>query len=75
MERWSFNVDACLDIFMTVAADPDGVWKIREAKGKLGDYIVKRALMPQIVALFNCPIRINACNNYKLKPLTVEIVS
>ena len=30
--------------------------------------------MPQIVAISNCPILFNACNNYKLKPLTVEIM-
>ena len=32
------------------------------------------ALMPQIVAISNCPILFNACNNYKLKPLTLEIL-
>jgi uncharacterized protein YcgI (DUF1989 family) len=32
------------------------------------------ALMPQIVAISNCPILFNACNNFQLKPLTVEIV-
>lgn len=75
MDRWSFNVDACFNIFMTVAYDPDGVWEIREPKGKPGDYMVMRALMPQIVAISNCPILLNACNNYKLKPLTVEITA
>jgi uncharacterized protein YcgI (DUF1989 family) len=73
MDRGSFNVDACFNVFMTVAYDADGRWEIREAKGKPGDYILMRALMPQIVAISNCPVLFNACNNYKLKPLTLEI--
>lgn len=74
MDRWDFNVDACFNIFMTVAYDADGKWEIRAPKGKPGDYMILRALMPQIVAISNCPILFNACNNYRLKPLTVEIL-
>jgi uncharacterized protein YcgI (DUF1989 family) len=74
MDRGNFNVDACFNVFMTVAYDPDGKWEIREAKGKVGDYMIMKALMPQIVAISNCPILFNACNNYKLKPLTLEIL-
>jgi uncharacterized protein len=74
MDRWNFNVDACFNIFMTVAYDANGVWEIRPPKGKPGDYMVMRALMPQIVAISNCPILFNACNNFKLKPLTLEIM-
>ena len=74
MNRWNFNVDACFNIFMTVAYDANGVWEIRPPKGKPGDYMVMRALMPQIVAISNCPIVFNACNNFKLKPLTLEIL-
>jgi hypothetical protein len=70
MDRWSFNIDACFNIFMTVAYDENGRWEIREAKGKPGDYMVMKALMPQIVAISNCPIRFNTCNNFRLKPLT-----
>ena len=75
MDRLSFNVDACFNIFMTVAYDPDGVWEIRPPKGKPGDYMVLRAAMPQIVAISNCPILFNACNNFRLKPLTLEILT
>ena len=71
MDRSSFNVDACFNVFMTVAYDADGAWEIRKPKGKAGDYILMRALMPQIVAISNCPVLFNACNNYKLKPLTL----
>ena len=74
MDRWNFNVDACFNIFMTVGYDADGKWEIRLPKGKPGDYMVMKALMPQIVAISNCPILFNACNNYKLKPLTLEIM-
>jgi hypothetical protein len=74
MDRWNFNVDACFNIFMTVAYDSNGVWEIRPPKGKPGDYMVMRALMPQIVAISNCPILFNACNNFRLKPLTLEIL-
>ncbi len=74
MDRWNFNVDACFNIFMTVAYDANGVWEIRPPKGKPGDYMVMRALMPQIVAISNCPILFNACNNFRLKPLTLEIL-
>jgi uncharacterized protein YcgI (DUF1989 family) len=74
MDRWSFNTDACFNIFMTVAYDADGKWEIRPPKGKPGDYMVMRALMPQIVAISNCPVLFNACNNFRLKPLTVEIL-
>ena len=56
------------------AYDADGKWEIRLPKGKPGDYMVMTALMPQIVAISNCPILFNACNNYKLKPLTLEIL-
>ena len=73
MDRWNFNVDACFNVFMTVAYDADGKWEIRLPKGKPGDYMTMTALMPQIVAISNCPILFNACNNYKLKPLTLEI--
>jgi uncharacterized protein len=74
MDRWNFNVDACFNVFMTVAYDSNGVWEIRPPKGKPGDYMVMRALMPQIVAISNCPILFNACNNFRLKPLTLEIL-
>ena len=59
---------------VTVAYDADGKWEIRLPKGKPGDYMTMTALMPQIVAISNCPILFNACNNYKLKPLTLEIL-
>src|SRR5580700_7503318 len=75
MDRSSFNVDACFNIFMTVAYDADGVWEIRPPKGKPGDYMTLAALMPQIVAISNCPILFNACNNFRLKPLTLEILA
>jgi uncharacterized protein len=75
MDRWSFNIDACFNVFMTVAYDANGVWEIRPPKGKPGDYITMRALMPQIVAISNCPILFNSCNNFRLKPLTLEILA
>jgi len=75
MDRLSFNVDACFNIFMTVAYDDNGVWEIRPPKGKPGDYMTLVALMPQIVAISNCPILFNACNNFRLKPLTLEILA
>jgi uncharacterized protein YcgI (DUF1989 family) len=75
MDRWSFNTDACFNIFMTVAYDADGRWDIRVPKGKPGDFILMRALMPQIVAISNCPVLFNPCNNFRLKPLTLEILS
>ena len=75
MDRWNFNVDACFNVFMTVGYDADGVWAIREPKGKPGDYMTLRALMPQIVAISNCPILFNPCNNYRLKPLTLELLA
>jgi uncharacterized protein YcgI (DUF1989 family) len=74
LTRDNFNIDACFNVFMTVAYDPDGTWEIRPPKGKPGDYMTLRALMPQIVTISNCPILFNACNNYKLKPLIVEIL-
>ena len=74
MDRRSFNVDACFNVFMTVAYDQDGKWEIRPPKGKPGDHIVMRALMPQIVAISNCPVLFNACNNFRLKPLSLEIL-
>jgi hypothetical protein len=74
LDRWSFNIDACFNIFMTVAYDANGAWEIRPPKGKPGDYIILQALMPQVVAISNCPILFNACNNFRLKPLIVEIL-
>jgi uncharacterized protein len=75
LDRWSFNIDACFNVFMTVAYDQNGVWEIRPPKGKPGDYMIMRALLPQIVAISNCPILFNACNNFRLKPLTLEIMA
>ncbi len=72
LDRWSFNPDTCLNIFMTVAYEPDHRWEIREPKGKAGDYMVLRALMPQIVAISNCPQVLNPCNAWRIKPLKVE---
>src|ERR1700738_3190093 len=74
MDRFSFNVDACFNVFMTVAYDADGRLGIRAPQGKPGDYMVMRALMPQIVAMSNCPVLFNACNNFRLKPLILEIL-
>jgi uncharacterized protein YcgI (DUF1989 family) len=74
MDRWSFNVDACFNVFMTVAYEANGTWEIRPPKGKPGDYMTMLALMPQIVAISNCPVLFNACNNFRLKPLTLEIL-
>jgi uncharacterized protein len=74
MDRWSFNVDTCFNVFMTVAYDADGKWEIRPPKGKPGDHMTLVALMPQIVAISNCPILFNSCNNFRLKPLTLEIL-
>ena len=74
MDRRSFNVDACFNDFMTVTSDQDGKWEIRPPKGKPGDHIVMRALVPQIVAISNCPVLFNACNNFRLKPLSLEIL-
>jgi uncharacterized protein len=34
-----------------------------------------RALMPQIAAISNCPILFNARNNFRLKPLTLEVLN
>jgi len=75
IDRGSFNVDACFNVFMTVAYDQDGKWEIRPPKGKPGDHIIMRALMPQIVAISNCPVLFNACNNFRLKPLSLEILN
>jgi uncharacterized protein len=74
MDRWNFNIDACFNVFMTVAYDETGTWEIRPPKGKIGDYMIMRALMSQIVAISNCPILFNPCNNFRLKPLTLEIL-
>ena len=52
----SFNVDACLNVFMTVAYDATVCGRFRAPKGRPGDYMVMRALMPQIVAISNCPV-------------------
>jgi uncharacterized protein len=49
-----FNVDACFNVFMTVAYDANGVWEIRLQKGMLGDSMTMPALMPQIMAISNC---------------------
>jgi len=75
MDRSSFNIDACFNVFMTVAYDANGVWEIRPPKGKPGDYMTLRALTAQIVAISNCPMLLNACNNFRLKPLVLEILS
>jgi hypothetical protein len=37
-----------------------------------GRFITMLVLMPQIAAISNCPILFNSCNNFRLKPLTLE---
>lgn len=74
MDRWNFNIDACFNVFMTVAYDDNGAWEIRAPRGKPGDHMTLRALMAQIVAISNCPVLFNPCNNFRLKPLTLEIL-
>ena len=59
---------------MTVAYDADGGVEIR-APGQPGDYMMIRALMPQIVAISNCPVLFDACDDYRLEPLTLEILT
>ena len=70
----SFNIDACFNVFMTVAYDANGVWEIRPPKGKPGDYVVDARVAAAGWRISNCPILFNACNNSRLKPLTLEIL-
>src|SRR5262249_20171774 len=70
----SFHGRAGLNIFITLAYHSDRKCEARPPNGKPGDYMVMRALMPQIVAMSNCPVLFNACNNFRLKPLTLEIL-
>lgn len=74
MDRRNFNIDACFNVFMTVAYEQSGAWEIGPPKGRPDDYMIMRALMPQIVAISNCPILFNSCNNFRLKPLMIEIL-
>ena len=67
------DFDACFNVFMTVAYEPDGGWAIREPKSRAGDHIDLRALMDQIVAISNCPQLLNPVNAGRLKPLALEI--
>jgi len=75
LDRWSFSTDTCFNVFMTVAYEPDSRWEIRDPKGKAGDHMLLRALMPQMVAISNCPQLLNACNGDRLTPLQVEVLA
>ncbi|GMV46487.1 MAG: urea carboxylase [Pseudomonadota bacterium] len=75
LNRWSFGPDTCFNIFMTYAYEMNGVLEIREPKSGAGDEIILRALMPQIVAISNCPQVRNPVNAGRLKPLRVEILN
>jgi len=74
LDRWSFNPDTCFNVFMTVAYEPNGLWEIRGPQCKAGDAIQLRALMPQMVAVSNCPQVLNPVNAGRLKPLQVEVL-
>ena len=60
--------------FMKVVQYEDGRYEIEEPDSKPGDYIEFRADMDVFVAISNCPILFNACNNFRLKPLTLEVL-
>lgn len=74
LSRWHFNPDTCFNVFMMYAYEANGFLEIREPKSRAGDEIVLRALMPQIVAISNCPQVRNPVNAGRLKPLRVEIL-
>ena len=74
LDRWAWDPDTVFNVFMNVTYDGDGAWEIREPKATKDDFIVLRALMPQILAISNCPQLLNPCNGFSLKPLKVEIL-
>ncbi len=65
LDRWSFNVDACFNIFDDRGLRPGRqVGNPGSPRAEPGDFMILRALMPQIVAISNCPILFNACKQF-----------
>jgi hypothetical protein len=68
------DIVANLNFFMNVPVTADGKMAIVDGWSKAGDHVDLRAEMDVLVAISNCPVLFNACNNFRLKPLTLEIL-
>jgi len=73
---YGLNDDDVPDIFniwMNVDIAPSGCFIIKPPVAKKGDYIDLRAEMDSLVAISSCPSDKAPVNNYRIKPLKVEI--
>ena len=73
LKRQDLDQDACFNVFMNVAFDPDGTCEVRPPISRPGDFIDLRAQMDCLVALSNCPQERNPCNAFKPTPMKIEV--
>ncbi len=72
MTEW--DLPDTLNIFMSVTFTKDGRYKFRPTKVKKGDYIDLRAEMDCLVAIAACPDDAGSGNNYRPKPLKIQLL-
>ena len=69
-----YDVPEVFNIFMSVSFTKDGKYKFRPAKVKKCDCIDLLAEMDCLVAISACPDDIGCCNNFKPKPLKIQLL-
>ena len=67
------DIGDVFNVFMNVDFTADGGFVIKAPETKAGDYIDLRAEMNVIAAISACPNSSNPVNNYRAKPLGVEV--
>ncbi|NJN84582.1 MAG: DUF1989 domain-containing protein [Caldilineaceae bacterium] len=67
------DIGDVFNLFMNVEFKPDGGFAIKTPETKAGDYIDLRAEMNIIAAVSACPNENNPVNNFRAKPLGMEV--
>lgn len=67
------DIGDVFNLFMNVEFKPDGGFAIKAPETKAGDYIDLRAEMNIIAAVSACPNENNPVNNFRAKPLGMEV--
>jgi uncharacterized protein YcgI (DUF1989 family) len=67
------DVPDVFNIWMNVDLDPNGCFIVKPPVAKKDDYIEFRAEMDCLAAISACPSDIAPVNNFRIKPLKVEI--
>jgi uncharacterized protein YcgI (DUF1989 family) len=67
------HIGDIFNVFMNVALEQDGSFAVRAPETQAGDYIDLRAEMNIIAAVSACPNETGPVNNFRAKPLGIEV--